>query len=50
MVLYEVTSSYWEGEQNELGAYGYHRDGQRGKKQIVIGLLSDADGEPTRSV
>jgi len=43
---YDVTSSYLEGEQNEQGAYGYNRDGKRGKKQIVIGLLADEEGEP----
>jgi Transposase DDE domain len=46
LFLYDVTSSYLEGEQNEYGAYGYNRDGKRGKKQIVIGLLCDQDGEP----
>ena len=46
LVLYDVTSSYFEGSDNELAAYGYNRDGKRGKKQIVIGLLTAADGEP----
>jgi transposase len=46
LVLYDVTSSYFEGEQNELGEYGYNRDGKKGKKQIVIGLLTACDGEP----
>jgi transposase len=46
LVLYDVTSSYLEGEQNELGAFGYNRDGKRGKLQIVIGLLTADDGEP----
>lgn len=46
LVLYDVTSSYLEGEHNELAAYGYSRDGKRGKKQIVVGLLTAADGEP----
>jgi len=46
LVLYDVTSSYFEGEHNELAEYGYHRDGKKGKKQIVIGLLTAADGEP----
>jgi len=46
LVLYDVTSSYLEGDQNELAAFGYNRDGKRGKKQIVIGLLTAADGEP----
>jgi transposase len=46
LFLYDVTSCYFEGEHNELADYGYNRDGKRGKKQIVIGLLTDADGEP----
>ncbi|MEF8770330.1 MAG: hypothetical protein V5B59_22365 [Candidatus Accumulibacter contiguus] len=37
LVLYDVTSSYFEGECNELGQYGYHRDGKRGKPQILDG-------------
>ena len=40
LVLYDVTSSYFEGECNELGQYGYNRDGKKGKLQIVIGLLT----------
>ena len=46
LYLYDVTSSYLEGEQNELGEYGYNRDGKKGKKQIVIGLLTDEEGWP----
>lgn len=46
LFLYDVTSSYLEGQKNALGAYGYSRDGKRGKKQIVIGLLCDEAGEP----
>lgn len=46
LFLYDVTSSYLEGEDNALGAYGYNRDGKKGKKQIVIGLLCDEHGEP----
>jgi hypothetical protein len=44
--LYDVTSSYLEGQQNELAAPGYNRDGKKYKKQIVAGLLTDGDGEP----
>jgi hypothetical protein len=44
--LYDVTSSYLEGQCNALGAYGYNRDGKRYKKQIVAGLLTAASGEP----
>ena len=46
LFLYDVTSSYLEGEHNALGEYGYNRDGKRGKLQIVIGLLADSAGEP----
>src|SRR5712664_4605424 len=44
LFLYDVTSSYVEGTQNELAAFGYNRDGKKGKRQIVIGLLCDEDG------
>jgi len=44
--LYDVTSSYFEGECNELANYGYNRDKKKGKKQIVIGLMTDDEGIP----
>jgi hypothetical protein len=46
LFLYDVTSSYLEGQQNAYGDYGYPRDGKQGKKQIVIGLLCDEQGAP----
>jgi hypothetical protein len=46
LFLYDVTSSYLEGEKNAYGAYGYNRDGKKGKQQMVIGLLGDEQGEP----
>ncbi len=46
LFLYDVTSSYVEGTHNELAAFGYNRDGKKGKRQIVIGLLCDEDGHP----
>ncbi len=46
LFLYDVTSSYLEGQQNELAKYGYNRDKKAGKKQIVIGLLKDEHGLP----
>ena len=46
LFLYDVTSRYLEGEDNAYGAYGYNRDGKKGKKQIVIGLLCDEQGAP----
>lgn len=46
LYLYDVTSSYLEGTENELAAFGYNRDGKKGKRQIVIGLLCNANGLP----
>jgi len=46
LFLYDVTSSYLEGVDNELAAFGYNRDKKRGKRQIVIGLLCDEVGGP----
>ena len=46
LFLYDVTSSYLEGQHNALGAFGYNRDGKRGKRQIVIGLLCNSAGRP----
>jgi hypothetical protein len=44
--LYDITSSYFEGTHCPLAAFGYNRDGKKGKMQIVIGLLCDAEGRP----
>ena len=41
LFLYDVTRSYVEGTQNAFAAFGYHRDGKKGKRQLVIGLLCD---------
>jgi hypothetical protein len=46
LYLYDVTSSYLEGVCNELSAFGYNRDGKKGKRQIVIGLLCNGSGRP----
>ena len=46
LFLYDVTSSYLEGDHNALAAWGFNRDGKPGKKQIVIGLLCDGQGRP----
>jgi hypothetical protein len=46
LFLYDVTRSYFEGTHNELAAFGYNRDGTKGKRQIVIGFLCDAAGAP----
>jgi transposase len=46
LFLYDVTSSYLEGDYNALAAWGYNRDHKEGKKQLVLGLLTDSEGEP----
>jgi transposase len=46
LFLYDVTSSYLEGEYNALADWGYNRDHKGGKKQVVVGLLTDGQGEP----
>jgi len=46
LYLYDVTSSYLEGEHNALGNWGYNRDGKKGKQQVVVGMLTDAPGDP----
>jgi transposase len=48
LVLYDITSSYLEGEydQSELVGFGYNRDGKKGHEQIVIGLICNKDGCP----
>jgi transposase len=46
MVLYDVSSSYFEGRTCPLGKLGYSRDGQKGLPQIIYGLLCDKAGRP----
>ena len=46
MFLYDITSSYFEGDSCPLEDFGYNRDGKKGKKQIVIGMLADDEGCP----
>ena len=41
-----LSSSWVEGTHCELAAFGYSRDGKRGKAQIEYGLLTDKDGRP----
>ena len=49
LFLYEVTSSYLEGDDNALAAWGYNRDPKEGKKQLGVGRLTDRQGEPVSS-
>jgi hypothetical protein len=46
LVLYDVTSSYYEGKTCPLARFGHDRDGQTGCPIIVYGVLTDADGRP----
>jgi transposase len=46
MVLYDVTSSYYEGKTCPLARFGHDRDGKTGCPIIVYGTLTDADGRP----
>jgi transposase len=46
MVLYDVTSSYYEGKTCPLARFGHDRDGSTGCPIIVYGALTDADGRP----
>jgi hypothetical protein len=46
LVLYDVSSSYFEGHSCPLAQLGYSRDGRRGSPQIVYGLLCDRGGCP----
>src|SRR5579863_747643 len=46
LVLYDVSSSYFEGRSCPLARLGYSRDGRRGTPQIIYGLLCDMPGRP----
>lgn len=46
LVLYDVTSTYFEGRRCPLARLGHSRDNKRDKLQIIFGLLADADGRP----
>jgi hypothetical protein len=46
LVLYDLTSTYFEGRHCQLANLGHSRDDKGGKLQIVFGLLTDAEGCP----
>jgi transposase len=46
LVLYDLSSSYFEGSTCPLAKLGYSRDGRRGLLQVNYGLLTDARGCP----
>ena len=45
-VLYDLSSSYYEGRTCPLVYFGHSRDGKRGKPIVVYGVLTDAQGRP----
>ena len=46
IVLYDVSSSYYEGHTCPLARFGHDRDGKKGRPIIVYGLLTDGEGRP----
>lgn len=46
LVLYDLSSSYFEGRCCPLAAFGHNRDGKKGKLQVNYGLLTSAQGTP----
>lgn len=46
LVLYDLSSSYFEGTKSPVAALGYNRDGKSGKLQVNYGLLTDPRGRP----
>jgi transposase len=46
LVLYDLTSSYFEGTCCPLAKIGYNRDGKKGKLQVNYGLMTDPRGCP----
>ncbi|MGH7555569.1 MAG: IS1634 family transposase, partial [Longimicrobiales bacterium] len=46
LVLYDLSSTYFEGRCCPLARLGHARDGKQGKLQIVFGLLCNAEGCP----
>lgn len=46
LILYDLTSTYFEGRCCPLAKHGHSRDGKRDKLQIEFGLLCNAEGCP----
>jgi transposase len=46
LVLFDLTSSYFEGKTCPLAKFGHNRDGKKGKLQVNYGLLTDDRGCP----
>ena len=46
IAMFDLSSSWVEGSCCELAAFGYSRDGKRGRRQVEYGLLTDPVGRP----
>jgi transposase len=46
LLLYDLTSVYFEGEACELGRFGHSKEGRKDKLQILVGLLCNREGIP----
>jgi transposase len=46
LVLYDLSSSYFEGSSCPLAKIGFNRDGKKGKLQVNYGLMTDPRGCP----
>ena len=46
LVLYDISSSYYEGSSCCLAQLGHNRDNKKGRAIIVYGVLTDGDGRP----
>jgi hypothetical protein len=46
IAMFDLSSSWVEGSRCELAAFGYSRDGKRGREQVEYGLLTDPAGRP----
>ena len=46
IAMYDLSSSWVEGEKCELAAFGHSRDDKRGRQQVEYGLMTDPEGRP----
>jgi transposase len=46
LVLYDISSSYYEGSTCPLARYGHNRDGKKDRTIIVYGVMTDTEGRP----
>ena len=46
LVLFDVSSSFYEGQNSALRLHGYSRDHRGDRPQVVYGLLCDCEGRP----